>query len=414
MTFSIETGIFRIYYDYKNEASRKAYLGTICTFVAAVSICISFILNFAPSLSHWLFPQIPFDPYFHLAINVSLLSALLAAPRVILQVEEKALNYSILTVLQTLITIGFIGVLVIKNDGGAVGYLNGVLWANVIVVPVSYIMIRQSLSWSFDVQGLIESIKFSLPVFPGIIFSWILNASDRAVMGRSISNELIGVYSLGWKYSTLLTLATSSIGTALAPSFYRLMNSSEPDSSAKVSGILENATLLLIGMAYINSVIGSDAVRLFAKPEFQDASTIVIMLCGASVVSIFGLAINLQFYQKKKSYLPVIFLIAAGISSVSINRILVPMMGIFAPPLTLLFVNSFLLLIPYHFAQKVCPIKYRWSRTAPLALGLVALRVCVHSFASYQLETVINYSVISAICAAGTYVFFGGRYAKAH
>lgn len=405
MTLSIENGIFRIYYDYNDHLSRKQYLGTICMFSACLALVSSVAMALIPNITQWIFPQIDFNPYFILAIAISLLNSLLAAPKVILQVEEKALSFSLLTIVQALTTIVLVMLIVIKFNGGALGYLKAVFWANAVAVCYSYFLIWNSVSWRFGFNGLLSSLKFSFPLLPGILFAWVLNASDRAIMGRHISNELIGIYSLGWKYATLTTLATSSISTALAPSFYKIMNSGDLKAKENVSKLLEISMLVVIAVSFINSVIGADAVRYFAKREFSEASTIVMILCGASAISSLGISINLQFYQMKKSYIPVVFVMCAGVVSVVLNSFVVPILGIYAPPLTLIAVNLLMFFAPYFFAQKLCPIPFKWFRVVPFMLLLVAIRFWGYFFASGIAVIAVNYSAILLVALGGVFLY---------
>jgi O-antigen/teichoic acid export membrane protein len=143
-----------------------------------------------------------------------------------------------------------------------------------------------------------DSIRFDLPEkkhFISIInyakFSWLnsirgktYNLMDTVVLGFFVSNSLIGIYSICWNVSAVLTLFSKSVLSVLFPEMSKL---SSQDKEKEVGSHIEDAlsyTGLLIIPGFIGAVVVGDSILNIYGGEFQKGHTILIILVGAGLV----------------------------------------------------------------------------------------------------------------------------------
>lgn len=71
LTMAIDRGVYRIYYDYKDEQERKTYLGTVVITITINSIVILSLLFLFSSHVERIYKTINFYPYFSFTIIFS-------------------------------------------------------------------------------------------------------------------------------------------------------------------------------------------------------------------------------------------------------------------------------------------------------------------------------------------------------
>ena len=169
-----------------------------------------------------------------------------------------------------------------------------------------------------------EFVKFGFFPMLALLMTTLNYRIDVIMLKQysSITNEMIGIYSLGISLSDKIVLLPDTLKGTLAS---KLANGKEDDEVSKVSRICFASTLLL---SLLIIVFGQPVINILYGSEFHGAYGIVVITAvGAIFVSFFKLIAQYNIINKKQ-YLNVILLSLAIVTDVIGNLILIPIMGI--------------------------------------------------------------------------------------
>ena len=93
------------------------------------------------------------------------------------------------------------------------------------------------------------SIAFNLPLIPHYLSNYILNQSDRVMIGRMVGNSQAAYYSVAYTISTVMVLITSAINGSLTPYIYKSIASDEEKQISKATRPL---VVLVAGLCVVS------------------------------------------------------------------------------------------------------------------------------------------------------------------
>jgi hypothetical protein len=209
--------VSRTYYEGGTVEERQERVGTLWIAMILSAAVMALLLDrLGPSLAAAVIPEIPFHPYLRLAVWTAFLGVLGLTPLVLLQAQERAPAFVLVT-LGAALTTTAITVWLVVRGGGAAGYLQGALiggaFAAVPYLALTLKQIRPVFRWSI----LAPALAFSLPLVPHALAGWALEMSDRAILTRLVPLHDVGVYSLGYQLGAAMGLVTTAFNAAWVP-----------------------------------------------------------------------------------------------------------------------------------------------------------------------------------------------------
>lgn len=222
------------------------------------------------------------------------------------------------------------------------------------------------------------AFTFNLPLIPHYLSNYILNQSDRVMIGRMVGNSQAAYYSVAYTISTVMVLITSAISNSLTPYIYKSIASNE---KGKIRKTTQPLVILVAGLCVVTMVFAPEVIRLFAGKKYMDAMY-VIPPVSASVFFIFlySLFSTIEYYYQKTG-----FIARATCSCAVLNLILnyfgIKMYGYYAAGYTTLVCYIALAYAHYLFYKKVLHEKkleneiYSMKLIFWISLGMVILMV---------------------------------------
>lgn len=232
-TLAIERSIYRLYFDYKTEAEKKRFVGVITLTIYGLSIVILILVFLCQNLIANIYKSIPFYPFYFYSILYAFFSIFALVPKIYYQVNEKAEKFITISISQFILNTVFIIYFIVIQNEGAVGMLKGLMISNIILAFVFIILNFRMIDFAYDLKIIKESLKFSLPMIPILLSSWVMNMSDRIFIERYFSMYEVGLYSLGYKIGGILIIIGGAIFMAYNPLFYKLANSNDQIEAKK-------------------------------------------------------------------------------------------------------------------------------------------------------------------------------------
>lgn len=380
--------ISRTYYEGGTVEERKERVGTLWIAMILFAVTSALVLDRAgPSLAAAVLPEVPFHPFLRLAVWTALLGVLGLTPLVLLQAQERARAYVLLT-LWTALTTTAITVWLVVSGGGARGYLQGALiGAALAAIPYLALTIGQ-IRPVFRLSILLPALAFGLPLVPHALAGWALEMSDRAILTRFLPLHDVGLYSLGYQLGAAMGLVTAAFNAAWVPFLFGTLKNEGEAAHPKLARLVTYyaVALCFIGLGW--SLLVEHAIRLIAGPEFREAYRITPWVVGGYVLAgLYLIPTNLLFWRQRTRVIPLVTL-TAGAVNVGLNLWLVPRYGAIAAAWSTLAAYAILLILTWWSADRLHPFPYEYHRIglmAGLALALF-LAGCLIPFPSTAIE----------------------------
>jgi len=371
MSIFLELGlgntITRFHYDYlQDKREQRAFYGTVWLSLHIFSLIATLLLIWqGENLFRSLFREVPFQPYGWLVLCIAFVNITSIIPLALFRVREQANYYITFTVgrflLNTLAIIYYVSVLRLGAEGSLRGQL---LSAIIFSIPFTLVSLL-NLDLRFDVNKLRASLAYGLPLIAHQLAGWALSVSDRLLLERYVSLTELGLYSLGYRFASILDLLLSSFNMAWAPFFFRTAKE-EKNAPRIFAQLTTYYAIVVLFLALGISACAREVLVLVANPAFWDAYTVipVVVLAGIANGAYF-ITVNSLFYTKKTNKLPV-FTGFAAITNVTLNMILLPKWGILGAAWTTVISYLISATLVFREARRIYPIPYEFKRLAVL------------------------------------------------
>ena len=194
------------------------------------------------------------------------------------------------------------------------------------------------------------SIAFNLPLIPHYLSNYILNQSDRVMIGRMVGNSQAAYYSVAYTISTVMLLITNAINSSLTPYIYKSIAS---DEKGKINKATQPLVILVAGLCVVTMAFAPEVIQVFAGKKYMDA-IYVIPPVAASVFFIFlySLFSTIEYYYQKTSFIA-IATCACAVLNLILNYFCIKIYGYYAAGYTTLICYVGLALLHYIFYKKV-------------------------------------------------------------
>jgi O-antigen/teichoic acid export membrane protein len=404
LTLNFERSIFRLLYDYKDEQVQKKFLGTIFIWIFIFATSVVLILFFCRDYVTKFYDSIDFFPYFLISILTVYLNLFGNIPRIFLQVKQRAKTFVVLGLVQFLITNFSILYFVVYLQMKAEGYLLGGLISAALMLPYFLWYTSKIVSLKFDKNIFRAVSKFSLPIFPAIISSQLIDLSDRIFIEKYLTTSDLGLYSLSYSIAGIVLVFTAAFKKAYDPYFYKIANTLKVDEAKEVlkkTNTLYYVVTLLISFSI--AIMSKEVIELFFNDKYSSAYRIVPIICIAYAISKVSGLINLSFYQNKNTKLMMYISIASGALNIMLNFLLIPSYGYFGAAYATVVTYVFMLLVKYYFSRNEFFIEIDFRRLLIVSLLLFALYFFTNSL---NLSVIILLTIKTAILIFVSFFLF--------
>ena len=253
----------------------------------------------------------------------------------------------------------------------------GVLYSNLIGEVVGVVIITpyllRLLTFRFDKNILVESLKFGFPLFFSALAMNLLTWSDRYVLKVLTNYAAIGLYELAYKVAGILNMfLIVPFSLTLLPIAYKFYKT-EGDKLF-YSKILTYFTFILCWAGLALSLFGNEIIHIFAlDPSYYPAHQTVPVLTLAYVIFGVSLVTTLGLYLTGKTIsVAVVTIFTVGLN-IGLNFLLIPYWGIMAAAVNTLIAYIILVILTTMVSNKHYRIPYEYLRISKMIAIAVVL-----------------------------------------
>ena len=356
-------------YDCKTPREQLDALSTLVLLLLLILMPITVIgVMAAPWLSALVLGSASYSGAVQVAVVLVLTQNLTVPGLVWLRAEGRAAFFSTISIANLLITAGASVVLVGMLHMGIAGSLvaNGLGDAIIIVCTLPVIFWRAGFYLRFALVG--GMLAFGIPHVMNLITGWVLQLSDRYLLGHLASLSLAAGYSVAY---TLGGVLATAIISPFSLAWWVLMYAIAKREDAKhvfklifrwFSFVLLFATLGL-------SLFGSSVLDLLFPASYHAQSSIIPIIALSVMFNGIFIVVNLGTSLQRKTLLTSLYFIVSALINVGLNIVLIPAYGTMGAALATLVAYIALALMAYLFNQRIYPVPFE------VGLFLVALGI---------------------------------------
>ncbi len=357
------SAFFRSYnYDYTEPGDRRAVLATITVLLPLISIPVAVVaVLLSPILAGVVLHSSSLGGFIVLAAAIVVVQNLTVPGFAWLRAESRPLFFSALSMSNVLMVLCANLVLVGLLHFGIAGSLlaTGSGYATVVLCTLPVILWRTRLRARRDIAW--NLLTFGAPQVLSYISYWVLQLSDRYLLGLFVSYAQAGSYAVAYSLGSVLsTLIISPFSLAWPTMMYSVAK--REDAPQVFRMVFRWFSMLLLFVAFALSIAGSLLLDWFFLPSYHSAAPIIpvvaesIVFFGLYVVFMSGASI------RRKTWMPAAFSGLAAVVNVALNLVLIPLYGAWGAAASTLIAYIVMALVAYLANQRIYPVPYEIRR----------------------------------------------------
>jgi O-antigen/teichoic acid export membrane protein len=325
----LDQALLRLHYDVPQRDRPDLYVtvaivaGAAATALAAVGFVAAVLLagSTDADLAIWL-----------LALGIAAANTFQFIPSVWLRATDRPGGYLALASVAFAAVAAATVLLVVVIRLGASGSLTGqLLGAIVMAVAAGYVLrSMRGGRWRTDLAR--RSLRFGLPLLPHALSGWVLNLSDRWLLGfllvgtPTTTLAAVGVYSLGYQLAYAIGLAAISFNAAWLPFLYRVGHGGHAHAVMR-----DGTTLVVAGFAWLSSalaILAPDVLGIIAPEDWHGAADVTTVAAIGFALQAASLMLASSLYlHRDTAIIPLTTFAAVGVN-IAVNLALIPRLGI--------------------------------------------------------------------------------------
>lgn len=263
-------------------------------------------------------------------------------------------------ILRAVLAIGFNVVFLAVFSMGVSGYMLANVLADGISAVFVFVRARQwndlKLS-SVKRREAVRMLRYSAPLVPSNLCSWIINISDRYLIALLIGNAATGVYAVSNKIPTVLFLVAGTFSSAWQ------LSALTDQPRAEKERFFSNVYAVYSAVAFVaaSAVILTARIStcLLAAPDYYEAWRYVPVLTLAAAFGCLGSFLTSIYMVEQRSGATLMTTALGAAVNVAGNCILIPIWGPMGAAVSTLI--SYLLMFGVRAVHTRTMLRIRWE-----------------------------------------------------
>ena len=328
---NIHSGIARDYYE--DGIDRKKLVST--GFFSILSCSVMIMLIFMMTRNSW--TEILGLQSYKFAFIIMLLDlptvSLQSYFSILTRYKNKPILFLIGTTTQLALQISIAVYLVLVRKVGVEGIFIATLAANIYGTLFFLIVNREFIGITFDKVLLRRALVYSIPTLPAILAWWVDTSLGQVLIGRYVSYDVLGVYSIALSITSVFSLITLAFNNVWGPYLYENYKKEGFEQEMKR---LYNLFFIFLMIVSVNlSLMATEVVLILAKPTYIDAVKYITLLCYPLIILMLMpfVTSGIQISRKTK-YISYANCIGSAVNLILLFAFL-PRFGVIVAPLSL-------------------------------------------------------------------------------
>jgi O-antigen/teichoic acid export membrane protein len=369
----IEASVSRFYFDHEDIKRRKLVVSSALLGYCLVAVVfVATVLPFSGMISNLILDTPDLSHLFSVALIGLGVSFIQPINLAYLRAREKSGSIFLVQISKMILGVSLILYLLVVREMGVYGLLLGTLISDLTITLVLTVTTlhttRLKVSWPL----LKEMLKFGLPLVPSNLSAYVVQASDRYFIKTYVNMSYTGLYSLGYKFGTLVhQFVTSPFIQIWIPRRFEQFQKENSDYIFARIFTYFCAVSLSVGLGV--SLLSKEVIQLMTTEAFWPAYEIVPVIVLAYIVFSFHYHFNIGIFMKKATKYIAYINMANGVLNIILNIIMIRRFGIWGAAYATLICFSFKSALTYYFSNRFRKICVEWRRVISLFVAAFIL-----------------------------------------
>lgn len=325
---SLNTYVLRFYFEKEDETYRKRLLGNFYIIITGINLLLSLLAYLLmPIVIEKYNIQVPWNPYFKLAVIANFLEVFSVIPLALYRVRQQAKWFTILSLSRTLLQMLLIFLLIVVFKWGILGHFYGRLFSLIPFFFIYWVIIIRNATLNFNFAELKKGLIFATPLLPGALAYLALSLSDRIILERFVPLSQIGIYSLAYTLALTLNIVIQGFYKAVEPEIFQQYGKEGFNTFMKKT----QSTFFLIvyiGAMFI-TLFSQEVFKIMASKEFYEGYLLVPILMIGVIMTGQNVIFGGIIIAEKKTKVEGIATIIGAIISLVFNLSLMKYGGVY-------------------------------------------------------------------------------------
>lgn len=252
----------------------------------------------------------------------------------------------------------------VSSGKGIYGAVQGLAIAKLIILIIMFSLLVRHIGIHVpQFRRLMDYLSFGLPIVPASISSWVINSSDRYVIGVLLGTAWVGYYSPGYLLGSLVSIFIGPLNTVLPVALYRYYDRGDVDSVETIMSLtIKYFLAVAIPAVFGLTVLSKPMLVMLSTPDIAEKSYLItpIVAFGSLLMGIANVLATVIYLVKKTTITMKIHFITAILNLV-ITFILVNLVGIIGAAIATLLTFGFILMAVTYIAWQFVQIKIEFT-----------------------------------------------------
>jgi len=386
VTFQVVEAVFRFSVDMRDKDSASKVL-TNGIFLCLVGMLITLLLFPIFNNSE---PFATYTAVFYLMMFLTIFHGII---KQFVRGLEKIKTFVAADLIYTGSFVTFNVVFLVNLRMGLRGYFLSMVLAHLvaIIVLIIFANVFKYLNLkSFNKKLLKTMLIYSMPLIPNGLMWWVMNVSDRYILTYFLGFDATGIYSVSYKFPSLITLMNSIFFMAWQLSAMQEYGKEGYDSFYKnIFGVLSSFLLLITAVVLL---ILKPLMSVFVADAFYESWKYVPLLLVGTVFQAFSSFFGTNYTASKKTKGAFTTSVYGAIVNIVINLLLIPIWGIQAAAFSTMLAYLTMWFLRIFDTKKFVKIKIDW-KSLILSIILIGIQI----LGLYTITNMITFFIVETI-----------------
>lgn len=295
--------------------------------------------------------------------------------------EKKAVSNFILSVTISIISVVFSIILIYNfdNNSSYIARIYGMTITYIIAALILWFVLYLKKPVLLKKEYTLYGLTVGVPIVFHSLSQQILGQSDRVMMQFfKISTAEIGIYSLFYTLSSVLSTLLSALNNSWCPFYYDDVNEKKWSTvNEKCSNYIELFTVLSVGFLLLSREV---SLLMADKSYSEGVNVLPILTIAIYFTFMYQFPVNFEFYYKKTNIIA-LGTIGAGLLNIVLNFIMIPLWGMYGAAVATAISYLGLFFVHYYIVTHIKNIVFhlKFKMFIPglicLAIGFVAFYI---------------------------------------
>ncbi|MDP2836340.1 MAG: oligosaccharide flippase family protein [Methanobacteriaceae archaeon] len=267
---------------------------------------------------------------------------------------QKMKIYSFFLLVQAYINVILVYYFVIAGYG-IYGAVLGILITQIIVFILMYSSILSSIGIKIPrFKNLKKYLLFGVPLIPSSLSSWIVDSSDRYIIGLLLGTTFVGYYSPGYILGNIITIFSVPFTIILFPTLSKKYDENQKKETKFILNYsLKYFLLIAIPSFFGLSILSKPILLLLSTPEIATNGNIVTPFIALSAIffGIYAIVSQIILIKEKTKIIAYSWFLVAALNII-LNLIVILYWGFIGAAVVTLISYFIIFVITWVYSRK--------------------------------------------------------------